>query len=111
MALNKGNLAKDIEAVLNSVLPPVAMEKDSGIKKQNKKIGKGIADAVDKYIKEASVDISGIQMLPGTQIMVNPGIATAGSPAAQTSVSPGSGMTTAPAELNPGTAIDCCKVY
>ena len=107
--LNKSNLAKDIEAVLNEPLKDDLFS-DSDIRKQNKKTAKGIADAVDKYIKEASVDVSGIQMLPGTSLTVMPGIAVASAFPGST-VSPGSGMTSAPAELNPVSGIDCCKVY
>jgi hypothetical protein len=111
--LNKNNLAKDIENVLNEPLKKDGQDDlhaNSDIKKQNKKMAKGIADAIDKYIKEASVDVSGIQMLPGTAVTTMPGQAVA-SAYPGTTASPGTGNTSAAAELNPATGIDCCKVY
>jgi len=107
--LNKSNLAKDIETVLNEPLKDDLFA-DGDIKQQNKKMAKGIADAIDKYIKEASVDVSGIQMLPGTSVTTMPGQVVA-SVYPGTTVSPGTGTTSAPATLNPVTGIDCCKVY
>jgi hypothetical protein len=107
--LNKSNLAKDIEAVLNEPLKDDLFA-DGDIKKQNKKMAKGIADAIDVYIKEASVDVSGIQMLPGTAVTTMPGQAVASAFPGST-VSPGTGNTSSPADLNPATGIDCCKVY
>ena len=112
--LNKNNLAKDIENVSNEPLKKDGQDDlhaNSDIKKQNKKMAKGIADAIDKYIKEASVDISGIQMLPGTAITVMPGIPITNGFGPGASVGPVTGNTSTPAELNPATGIDCCKVY
>jgi hypothetical protein len=39
------------------------------------------------------------EILPGIAVTVNPGIPTAGSPASQVTVGPGTGMTTAPAKI------------
>ena len=114
MALKKSGLAKELEAVLNQDLP-TDLEKADKIKKKNKKQGKGMADAIDKFVKSASIDIKGIEMLPGTQIMMNPGQPVANTPPIAGGVGatsgPGTAMTSAPAKMNPGTGIDCGKVY
>ena len=106
MALDKTTLYESIKRTLERA----QRMKESDIDRNNDIIAKGISDAVDRYVKGAQVDITGLKMLPGTQVMVNPGIATAGSPASQTSISPGSGMTTAQANLDPSTGIDCGKL-
>ena len=108
--LNKSSLAKDLEKLLNDQVPNKDVEKLKEIEKRNKKLAKGIADAVDKYIKKASSDIIKIQMLPGTTLMVNPGqpVVAWGSGA---SSGPGTGMTNSPAKLNPATGIKCGKIY
>tara|TARA_B100000131_G_C17851095_1_gene505966 strand:- start:322 stop:666 length:345 start_codon:yes stop_codon:yes gene_type:complete len=114
MALKKSALAKDIEAVLNQDLPTDIGEKEK-IKKKNKRDGKGYADAIDKFLKSASIDIKGIEMLPGTQVMTNPGQPVANAPpiagGAGATSGPGTGMTNQPAKMNPATGIDCGKVY
>ena len=108
--LNKRSLATDIEKVLNDQVPDKDVEKLKEIEKRNKKLAKGISDAVDKYIKQASIDIKNIQMLPGTMVMVNPGqpVVAMGSGA---TVGPGTAQTNAPAQLNPTTGIQCGKIY
>lgn len=55
-------------------------------------------------ISEVAVDIvtaiqQDAEVAPGIQIIVNPGIPTAGSPAAQTTVGPGNGATTATGKI------------
>ncbi len=114
MALKKSSLAKELEQVLNQDLPS-DLHEASKIKKKNKKEGKGMADAIDKFVKSASVDIKGIEMLPGTQVMTNPGQPVANAPpiagGAGATSGPGTAMTNAPAKMNPGTGIDCGKVY
>ena len=108
--LNKRSLAADIEKVLNDQVPDKDVEKLIEIEKRNIKLAKGISDAVDKYIKQASIDIKNIQMLPGTMVMVNPGqpVVAMGSGA---TVGPGTDQTNAPAQLNPTTGIQCGKIY
>ena len=108
--LNKRSLAADIEKVLNDQVPDKDVEKLKEIEKRNKKLAKGISDAVDKYIKQASIDIKNIQMLPGTMVMVNPGqpVVAMGSGA---TVGPGTAQTNATATLNPTTGIQCGKIY
>ncbi len=108
--LNKRSLQADIEKVLNDQVPDKDVEKLKEIEKRNKKLAKGISDAVDKYIKQASIDIANIQMLPGTMVMVNPGqpVVAMGSGA---TVGPGTAQTNAPATLNPATGIQCGKIY
>ena len=108
--LNKRSLAADIEKVLNDQVPDKDVEKLKEIEKRNKKLAKGISDAVDKYIKQASIDIKNIQMLPGTMVMVNPGqpvVAMGGG----ATTGPGTAQTNAPATLNPATGIQCGKIY
>ena len=108
--LNKKGLAADIEKILNDQVPDKDVEKLKEIEKRNKKLAKGISDAIDKYIKQASIDIANIQMLPGTMVMVNPGqpVVAMGSGA---TVGPGTAQTNAPATLNPATGIQCGKIY
>jgi 1,6-anhydro-N-acetylmuramate kinase len=108
--LNKTNLAKDLEKLLNDQVPNKDVEKLKDIEKRNKVLAKGIADAVDKYIKQASIDVKKIQMLPGTMCIINPGqpVVAWGSGA---SAGPGTGQTSAPASLNPATGINCGKIY
>ena len=108
--LNKSSLARDLEKILNSSLPKDKMNKDSDIKKKNKKQAKGIADAIDKYLKGASVDVKGLQTLPGTQIVTNPGQPVV-APGGGATTGPGTGMTSAPGKLKPATGIDCAKIY
>ena len=54
-------------------------------------------------------------MLPGTQVMSNPGQPVVNAPpiagGAGATSGPGTGMVSAPAKENPATGIDCCKVY
>ena len=107
--LKKSALAKDLESVLNQDLP-TDLEKAEKIKKKNKKIAKGMADAIDKFVKSASVDVKGLQMLPGTQVTTNPGQPVV-APGGGATTGPGTGMVSAPAKENPATGIDCCKVY
>ena len=107
--LKKSALAKDLEKVLNQDLPSDIHEA-AKIKKKNKKEGKGMADAIDKFVKSASIDIKGIQMLPGTQVTTNPGQPVV-APGGGATTGPGTGMVSAPAKENPATGIDCCKVY
>ena len=107
--LKKSALAKDLEAVLNQDLP-TDLNEAAKIKKKNKKIAKGMADAIDKFVKSASVDVSGLEMLPGTQVTTNPGQPVV-APGGGATTGPGTGMVSAPAKENPATGIDCCKVY
>ncbi len=109
MALNKSSLAKELESVLNQDLP-TDLQKAAKIKKKNKKIAKGMANAIDKFVKSASVDVSGLEMLPGTQCVTNPGQPVV-APGGGSTTGPGTGMTSAPAKENPASGIDCCKVY
>ena len=108
--LNKSSLQADIEKVLNDQVPDRDIEALKEIEKRNKKLAKGISNAIDKYIKAASIDVKNIQMLPGTMIMVNPGqpVVAMGSGA---TVGPGTAQTNAPATLNPATGIQCGKIY
>ena len=108
--LNKRSLAADIEKVLNDQVPDKDVEKLKEIEKRNKKLAKGISDAVDKYIKQASIDIKNIQMLPGTLVVTNPGqpVVAMGSGA---TVGPGTAQTNAPTQLNQATGIQCGKIY
>ena len=108
--LNKRSLAADIEKVLNDQVPDKDVEKLKEIEKRNKKLAKGISDAVDKYIKQASIDIKNIQMLPGTLVVTNPGQAVVAYGGGATT-SPGTAQTSAPAQLNPTTGIQCGKIY
>jgi hypothetical protein len=107
--LKKSALAKDLEAVLNQDLP-TDLNEAAKIKKKNKKIAKGMADAIDKFVKSASVDVSGLEMLPGTQVTTNPGQPVV-APGGGATTGPGTGMVSAPAKENPASGIDCCKVY
>ena len=109
MALNKSSLAKDLEAVLNQDLP-TDLDEIKKKKKKNKKMAKGMADAIDKFVKSASVDVKGLEMLPGTQVTTNPGQPVV-APGGGATTGPGTGMVSAPAKENPATGIDCCKVY
>ena len=110
MALNKSSLAKGLESALNMDLPKDDFEKESGIRKKNKKIAKAMANAIDKFVKSASVDVKGIQMLPGTQCITNPGQPVV-APGGGATTGPGTGMTSAPAKQMPPSGINCCKVY
>ncbi len=108
--LNKLSLAKDIEKLLNDQVPNRDVEKMGEIEKKNKALAKGIADAVDKYIKQASIDIKNIQILPGQMVITNPGQAVVAW-GSGTSASPGTAQTSAPGKLNPATGIACGKIY
>tara|TARA_B100000945_G_C19954496_1_gene400106 strand:+ start:47 stop:382 length:336 start_codon:yes stop_codon:yes gene_type:complete len=111
MAVNKSSLASDLEKALNSSLPGGDdFEKEADIKKKNKKIAKMMADAIDKFVKSASVDVSGLETLPGTQVTTNPGQPVV-APGAGATTGPGTGMTSGPGKENPASGIDCCKVY
>ena len=109
MALNKSSLAKDLESVFNQDLP-TDLNEIKKVKSTNKKKAKNMADAIDKFVKSASVDVKGLEMLPGTQCMTNPGQPVV-APGSGATTGPGTGMTSAPAKENPATGIDCCKVY
>ena len=51
MPLNKSALASGIEKAYNSVLPGGDdFNKDADIKKKNKKLGKMMADGIDKFL-------------------------------------------------------------
>ena len=112
--LNKSTLASDIETVLNEPIPADLHESNS-IKKRNKNTAKGIAAAIDKYLKEGSIDVSSLEWLPGTQVMTNPGQPVANAPplggGVGATAGPGTGMTSAPCKMTPPTGIDCGKVY
>ena len=111
MALKKSNLAKELEAALNSSLPGGDdFNKEKEIRKKNKKIAKAMADAIDKFVKSASVDVKGIKMLPGVQVATNPGQPVV-APGSGATTGPGTGQTTSPANLDPSSGIDCAKVY
>mgnify|MGYP001199276950 CR=1 FL=1 len=111
MAVDKSKLAKDLEDALNSSLPGGDdFEKEDAIKKKNKKIAKMMAAAIDKFVKSASVDVSGLETLPGTQVTTNPGQPVV-APGAGATTGPGTGMTSGPGKENPASGIDCCKVY
>ena len=114
MALNKSSLAKDLESVLNQDLP-TDLKELAKIKKKNKKEAKGFADAIDKFVKSASIDIKGIQMMPGTQLMTLPGQPVVNAPPIAGGVGatsgPGQAKTSAPAKMIPPTGINCGKVY
>ena len=91
------------------------MNEDSDISKKNKATAKGIADAVDKYVKGGSIDISKLEWLPGTMVQTLPGQPVANSPPPSPGVGatsgPGNAMTAAPCKQNPSTGINCGKVY
>ena len=114
MALNKSSLAKDLEAVLNQDIP-TDLNEVSKIKKKNKKEAKGFAKAIDKFVKSASIDVKGLQMMPGTQIMTLPGQPVVNAPpiagGAGATSGPGQAKTSAPAKQIPPTGISCGKVY
>jgi hypothetical protein len=111
MAVDKSKLAKDLEAALNSSLPGGDdFPDDADIRKKNKKIAGMMATAIDKFVKSASVDVSGLETLPGTQVMTNPGQPVV-APGGGATTGPGTGMTSGPGKENPATGIDCCKVY
>jgi hypothetical protein len=114
--LDKSKLAKGIEDAYNSTLPGGDdFNKDADIKKKNKKIGKMMSDGIDDFLKSASVDISGIEFLPGTQVQTLPGQPVVNAPPIAGGVGatsgPGQAMTSAPCKQNPPTGIDCGKVY
>jgi|TARA_B100000287_G_scaffold355178_1_gene345715 hypothetical protein len=112
--LNKSVLAKQLESVLNQDLPS-DLNEIKKIKKNNKKKAKMIADSVDKFVKSASIDVKGIQTLPGTKVTLNPGQPVVNAPpiagGAGATSGPGTGLTNSPAKMNPGTGINCGKVY
>ncbi len=114
--LDKSKLAKDIEDAYNSVLPGGDdFNEEDKIKKKNKKLGKMMANGIDKFLKSASIDISGIEFLPGTQVTTLPGQPVTNAPpiagGAGATSGPGTAMTSAPCKMNPSTGIDCGKVY
>ena len=112
--LKKSVLAKQLEAVLNQDLPS-DLNEIKKIKKNNKKKAKMIADAVDRFVKSASVDVKKIQTLPGTTVTLNPGQPVVNAPpiagGAGATSAPGTGLTNAPAKMNPATGINCGTVY
>ena len=114
--LNKSSLASDLEKAYNSSLPGGDdFENEDKIKKKNKKQAKMEADAIDKFLKSASIDISGIEFLPGTQVQTLPGQPVVNAPpiagGAGATAGRGTAMTSAPDKMNPATGIDCGKVY
>lgn len=108
--LNKMNLANDLEKLLNDQVPDKDVEKLKEIEKRNKKLAKGIANAIDKYIKQAAIDINNLKMLPGTMIVTNPGQPVTAWGGGAT-VGPGTAQTTAPATQDPVSGIKCGKIY
>ena len=113
--LDKSALARDLEAVLNEPLPADDMNKDSAIRKKNKATAKAMANAIDKYVKGGSIDIKGLQWLPGTQVQTLPGQSVANAPPIAGGVgataAPGQAITSAPDKMIPPTGINCGKVY
>ena len=114
MALNKSSLAKDLESVFNQDLP-TDLNEIKKVKSTNKKKAKNMADAIDKFVKSASVDVKKIQMLPGTQITTLPGQPVVNAPPIAGGVGatsgPGQAKTSAPAKQILPTGINCGKVY
>ena len=50
--LNKNNLKKELEQVLNMQLPGGDdFHKEAEIKKKNKKVATGLSDAINKFVK------------------------------------------------------------
>ena len=116
MPLDKPGLASGIEKAYNSVLPGGDdFNEEDKIKKKNKKLGKMMADGIDKFVKGASIDISGLEWLPGTQIQTLPGQPVVNAPPIAGGVGatagPGQAITTAADKMIPPTGIDCGKVY
>ena len=113
--LNKSALAKDLEDVLNEPLPADDMNKDSAIRKKNKATAKAMANAIDKYVKGGSIDVKGLQWLPGTQVQTLPGQPVVNAPpiggGAGATSGPGQALTSAPDKMIPPTGINCGKVY
>ncbi len=114
MALNKSSLAKELESVLNQDIP-TDLNEVKKIKSTNKKKAKGMANAINKFLKGASIDIKKIQMLPGTQVMTLPGQPVVNAPpiagGAGATSGPGQAKTSAPAKQIPPTGINSGKVY
>ena len=112
--LNKSSLAKELESVLNQDLPSDLNEVKK-VKSTNKKKAKGMANALDKFVKSASIDIKKIQMLPGTQLVTLPGQPVVNAPpiagGAGVTSGPGQAKTSAPAKMMPPSGIKCGKVY
>jgi len=112
--LNKNSLAKELESVLNQDLP-TDLNEVKKIKSKNKKEAKGFANAIDKFVKSASIDVKGIQMLPGTSITTLPGQPVVNAPpiagGAGATSGPGQAKTSAPAKQMPPSGIKCGKVY
>lgn len=79
MALVAAKIKKELEAAILSALAKEFAKESGADTSSHKKIAAAVADGVSKVI---------IQALQ-TEAEVLPGIATAGSPAAQTSVTPG----------------------
>jgi hypothetical protein len=114
MSLNKSNLAKELESVLNQDIP-TDLNEVKKIKNKNKRTAKGMSDAIDRFLKSASVDIKGIQMLPGTQVQTLPGQPVVNAPpiagGAGVTSGPGQAVTSAPAKQIPPTGLQSGKVY
>ena len=114
MALNKSSLAKELESVLNQDIP-TDLNGVKKIKSTNKKKAKGMASAIEKFVKSASIDIKKIQMLPGTQITTLPGQPVVNAPpiagGAGATSGPGQAKVSAPAKQIPPTGINSGKVY
>ena len=74
-----------------------------------------MANALDKFVKSASIDIKKIQMLPGTQLVTLPGQPVVNAPpiagGAVATSGPGQAKTSAPASMMPPSGIKCGKVY
>jgi len=114
MALNKSSLTKGLESAYNQDIPS-DLNLVAKIKKKNKQKAKKMADSINKFVKSASIDIKGLQMLPGTQVMTLPGQAVVNAPpiagGAGATSAPGQAKTSAPAKQIPPTGINCGKVY
>ena len=116
MALKKSSLAKELEAALNSSLPGGDdFNKEKEIRKKNKKIAKMMADAINKFVKSASIDFKGWKMQPGVRVVSNPGQPVVNAPpiggGAGATSGPGTGQTAAHAKLIPPTGKKSGKVY
>lgn len=86
MPLNINQLSQDIENALNKRdKKALNNEGNLSLEQLNKKLALDIAKAIQTYIMNADVVVN--TQTPA--VMIQPGIATVGSPAAQSTVSPG----------------------
>ena len=114
--LNKSNLSKELEQVLNMQLPGGDdFNKEKEIKKKNKKVAKSFANAIDKFVKSASIDFKGWKMQPGVRVATNPGQPVVNAPpiggGAGATSGPGTGQTVAHAKMISPTGKKSGKVY